>query len=280
MMMKKQFKKVYIEISNVCNLKCPFCAPTSRSNEVMTAEKFAHIVKEVKNYSDYIYLHVKGEPLIHPQFSEILNIAQENGIKVNITTNGVALEKAADILFASTATHQINISLHSIVCLNDKDKEKYLSSIYNFIAKASQIKSFFVSLRLWIKNDELNTYVLNYLGQKLNKEITISRKSIIDNVYISADEEFAWPNLSAPLISSQGYCWGTRDQIAILVNGDVVPCCLDADGIITLGNIYTESLTSILNKPKFLAIKAGFENGKVVEELCQKCSYRLRFQKK
>ena len=124
--MKKLFKKVYIEISNVCNLKCPFCSPTNRPQTMMTAEKFGEIIKQVKEYSDYIYLHVKGEPLIHPQFMEILSIAEANKMKVNITTNGVMINKVKETLFASKAIHQINISLHSMVCLNDKEKEIYL----------------------------------------------------------------------------------------------------------------------------------------------------------
>lgn len=278
--MKKLFKKVYIEISNVCNLKCPFCSPTNRPQTMMTAEKFGEIIKQVKEYSDYIYLHVKGEPLIHPQFMEILSIAEANKMKVNITTNGVMINKVKETLFASKAIHQINISLHSMVCLNDKEKEIYLDSVYDFINDVSKKRSFFVSLRLWTKNKKLNETILHYLENKLNQKIIISRKSIMEQVYLSCDEEFSWPNLSLPFVSDTGTCLGTRDQIAILANGDVVPCCLDAEGIIKLGNLFEENLTAILAKPRFLEMKKGFENRKIVEELCKKCSYRLRFEKK
>ncbi len=277
--MKKQFKKIYIEISNICNLKCPFCSQTDREKTIMSAQKFNDVIKQSKEYSDYIYLHVKGEPLVHPQFMEILSIAEVNNIKINITTNGILIREVEEILFRSKAIHQINISLHSLVCLNDKQKENYLNNIYHFIEQVSKQKNFFVSLRLWIKNDNLNAYILNYLENKLNKKIIISKKSIIDQVYISCDEEFAWPNLSSSFVSHVGSCLGTRDQIAILANGDVVPCCLDAEGMIKFGNIFEESLTIILNKPRFLEMKKGFENRKVLEELCQKCTYRLRFEK-
>ncbi|MDD2492412.1 MAG: radical SAM/SPASM domain-containing protein [Bacilli bacterium] len=277
--MKKQFKKIYIEISNICNLKCPFCSKTNRKKLAMTAQEFSAILKQVKEYSDYIYLHVKGEPIIHPQFMEILSIAAANNIKVNITTNGVDINKVKEGLLNCPAIHQVNISLHSLVCLSANEKDKYLDDIYEFIDNVSHLKSFFVSLRLWIKNEELNKYILNYLEMKLAKKIIIGDKSIIDNVYISSDEEFVWPSMDLPYLSDVGRCLGTRDQIAILTNGDVVPCCLDAEGIIKFGNIFDESLTNILAKPRFLEMKKGFENGKIVEELCQKCSYRLRFEK-
>lgn len=245
----------------------------------MTAQKFDETVKQIKEYSDYIYLHVKGEPLIHPQFMEILSIAEANNIKVNITTNGVMINKVKETLFASKAIHQVNISLHSLVCFHDEERETYLDHIYDFINNVSQKRSFFVSLRLWIKNEELNKTILNYFESKLNQKIIIGNKSIIEQVYISCDEEFSWPNLASPFVSDTGSCLGTRDQIAVLANGDVVPCCLDAEGIVKLGNIFEENLTEILAKPRFLEMKKGFENRKVVEELCQKCSYRLRFGK-
>jgi radical SAM protein with 4Fe4S-binding SPASM domain len=201
-------------------------------------------------------------------------------MKVNITTNGTMINKVKETLFASKAIHQINISLHSMVCLNDKEKEIYLDSVYDFINDVSKKRSFFVSLRLWTKNKKLNETILHYLENKLNQKIIISRKSIMEQVYLSCDEEFSWPNLSLPFVSDTGTCLGTRDQIAILANGDVVPCCLDAEGIIKLGNLFEENLTAILAKPRFLEMKKGFENRKIVEELCKKCSYRLRFEKK
>ena len=87
---------------------------------------------------------------------------------------------------------------------------------------------------------------------------------------------FEWPDLCKS-DGSDGYCHGLKDQIAILVDGTVVPCCLDNNGDINLGNIHTESMEEILNKEKTTKIIEGFKNRVAVEQLCKKCTYKNRF---
>ena len=84
----EKYKKVYIEITNCCNLNCSFCSPVTKEKRYMTTSEFEHILKEVKKVTDYIYLHVKGEPLLHPNLIDILKLAEKYHLKITLTTNG------------------------------------------------------------------------------------------------------------------------------------------------------------------------------------------------
>ncbi len=92
----RKFRRIYIEITNVCNLKCNFCPVTNRKPEFMTTELFKRILYEIREYTEYIYLHVKGEPFLHPEIDKILDISFEKGFKVNITTNGTLINNVRD----------------------------------------------------------------------------------------------------------------------------------------------------------------------------------------
>ena len=107
----KRFKRVYIEITNVCNLSCNFCPKTMRKAHSMDVDSFKKILDQVKPYTDYLYLHLKGEPLLHPNLPEFLDLCAEREFKVNITTNGTLLRKMKDKIIKKPSIRQINISL-------------------------------------------------------------------------------------------------------------------------------------------------------------------------
>lgn len=237
----------------------------------MKLDEFKHVINEVKKFTDYIYLHVKGEPLIHPELEEILNIAYNNDITVNITTNGTNIKNMFDLFESQKSIRQVNVSLHALEAVINK--EEYLDNVAKLIKFVRETKKFYLSLRIWIDNKNINEYIKSYLCDKLMIE---SINELGDNVYWSYDKEFIWPNINDDFFCDKGSCLGTKTHIAILVNGDVVPCCLDGDGVIKLGNVFEESLESILNGSRFMSIQNGFNNNKLVEELCQKCKYRRK----
>lgn len=274
------FKKVYLEIGNICNLHCHFCSLDNRKKEFMSVSDFKKISSEVKKFTDYIYLHVKGEPLIHPYLEEILDICKEDNLQVNITTNGTKLAEKLDIIKNKSCIRQVNISAHALSEISFNERKDYLNSLLNLIEYAFQTKAIYVSIRLWIKNEEINNLVLNFLNEKLNlnKEITLETKKIMDNVYLSIDEEFVWPSLENDFVSDRGRCYGAINQIAILASGDVVPCCLDSGGVMVLGNCLKQSLEEILNQKRYKEMYDGFKKGIVKEELCKHCLYRTRFK--
>ena len=92
----KKFRKIYIEITNVCNLKCSFCSEVTKKRRFMTKEEFELILKKINKYTDYIYLHVKGEPLLHKEIIEFIKMASKYNIKVNLTTNGTLFPNIAE----------------------------------------------------------------------------------------------------------------------------------------------------------------------------------------
>ncbi len=285
-----KFKRIYIEITNMCNLKCPFCSPMMRKKEQMSVENFEKILLQIKKYSPHIYLHVKGEPLTHPQLNDLLNLAEKYDFPVNITTNGTLLAEKSQLIFCHKNIRQVNISVHSIQSGNG-DKNKYLREIAEFGLKALELQRPYVSYRMWngqnsekISNEAKTqleniseTFGISLHGQELLKGRCSAKLG--ENIFISFEEEFEWPSLSLSEVSHRGKCLGGGDMLAILVDGTIVPCCLDADGIINLGNIFTEKLDDILLSQRYQNLYTGFHGGNISEELCRKCSYRTRFDK-
>jgi len=291
----KKYKKVYVEITNVCNLKCDFCPVTKRKAEFMSEATFKKILDQIKPFTDYIYLHVKGEPLLHPNLGDFLDISYEKGFKVNITTNGTLIEQVAETLITKPAVRQINFSLHSFDGnQNVISKENYIDRILKFTDRAMVGSRIIISLRLWNLEEALVT------GNQRQRNVDIIRKieehfmladkiqgnlseakalKVGERVYLNQEYEFVWPDLQEIEDCKSGTCFGLRNQIAILVNGTVVPCCLDGEGIIDLGTIHEREFADIINESRAENIRSGFCNQQLVEELCRKCGYRKRFNK-
>ncbi|MGB4439193.1 MAG: radical SAM/SPASM domain-containing protein [Sedimentibacter sp.] len=289
----KQFKKIYIEITNVCNLACSFCPQTRRKPKFMNIETFRKILDQIKNHTNYIYFHVKGEPLLHPEIDKFLDISYEKGFKVNISTNGTLINKVKGKIIMKPALRQINFSLHSFDG-NEKlnNKGEYVNNILSFAKEASTNYEVTISLRLWNleKNNAVNlakkknNELLDIIERQFNLNYKIQEKvvhgkgmKIADKIYLNQDHEFQWPDLKENEDDGIGFCYGLRNQIAILVDGTVVPCCLDGEGIINLGSINTTHFSELIESERVNNIVDGFSRRVAVEELCRKCGYRKKF---
>ncbi len=297
----KRFKKIYIEITNICNLNCEFCPKTQRQKTILTKEEFQHIIKEIQPYTDYVYFHVKGEPLLHPELGVFLDICKEYGLKVNITTNGTLLMKVLPELKEKEALRQVNISLHSFGG-REEDKENYLLDILKASKELLKTTKTNISYRFWNLSKEDDTIITDTENKlestihedtdkylrileneyaikgSLNNMVAPGRGlKLTDRVYISRDYQFTWPSLIEEEDEGKGFCYGLRSHLGILSDGTLIPCCLDGEGVISLGNIYEESFESIINSPRAIRIYEGFSNRKAVEELCRKCGYRKKF---
>lgn len=288
----KKFKKVYIEITNVCNLSCSFCPKTKREKKFLNIEEFRYRLQEVKPYTKYLYFHLMGEPLLNPNLKQFLTIANEEGFKVNLTTNGTLLNKNREILLAAESLRQINISLHSFEANDSEvDFEEYLYNIIDFIQEANASSNIIISMRLWNLDsynlrgqNKLNSNIITILqdkfGYQYDLEEIISRDKkvkIRENLYLNSAEKFQWPDMDIDILGEKGFCHGLRDHFGILVDGTVVPCCLDGEGNIPLGNIYDASLEDILSGERAENIYNGFSQRRRVEELCKRCGYSDRF---
>jgi len=288
----KTFKKVYVEIISVCNLACSFCPPTIREAKIIKLDAFNDILDQISPHTKYIYLHVKGEPLMHPRVDQLLDAAHAKGFKVNITTNGTLIKKNAKKLLGKPALRQINFSLHSFDGHEgSENREKYLGDILDFVREAKEYNTI-ISYRLWNLQQEhandlakrRNRETLEILENEYNLDFRIEEKvqpgkgvKITKNVYLNQDHEFKWPSLLAPEDEGKGFCHALRSQAAILVDGTVVPCCLDGEGVINLGNVKETSFSDIIDGERANNIVDGFSRREAVEELCRKCGYRQKF---
>ena len=276
----KRFQKVYLEISNVCNLRCAFCPGTRRKPKVMTEAEFTALLPKLKAWTDYLYFHLMGEPLCHPLLASFLKIAEDYGFKVILTTNGTLVEQQQPVLLAAGALHKVNISLHAFEA-NDLSIpfEDYLKQCFSF-AKAAEGQKLVV-FRLWNQGgaDQRNREILSTLETFFPKPWAEERRGIrIGNrIYLEYGDKFDWPDLSAEDQGERVFCYGLRDQIGVLCDGTVVPCCLDHDGDLALGNLLTSDLDTILQSEKAQAIYQGFQKRHAAEELCRKCGYARRF---
>lgn len=273
----KKYKKIYVEITNRCNLSCSFCSKVEKPLRNMTIEEFKCIIEKIKDYTDTIYLHVKGEPLVHPNLIEFLNVAEEYNIKVNLTTNGTLFPNLVDKLKECKSLKKINFSLHS-----ENNKENYLEDIFKNVEQLQEVT---VVYRLWTLNngelDEKSTQTVNKIVSyyKLSTEIVDKIKNennvkIKDRIFVDKDNEFEWPSITNH--NSCGFCYALKTHIAILVDGTVVPCCLDSNGLVDLGNIYNESLENIINSNRYQTLKKSFQDRKPSEDLCKSCTYKDR----
>ena len=279
--MKDIYNKAYLEITNACNLSCSFCKGTDRDKCFMSEENFTVAAKKLRQVASYIYFHILGEPTLHPNLERFLDICHELDFKVIITTNGTLLSKVGNVLLGSPALHKVNISLHAFEA-NDLDRpfSAYLEDCLTFGKAAESSK--LVTYRLWNQGgqDLKNREILSSLEQSFPGPWTENRRGhrLGTGVFLEYGDKFDWPDLSAPEGDAHVFCYGLRDQLGILCDGTVVPCCLDHEGDLALGNLFTQDLEEILSSPRAQAIYQGFSQSKAAEELCRKCGYARRFR--
>ena len=278
----RRFQKIYVEISNICNLRCSFCPGTQRKRQIMTEAEFASLLPKLRPWTDFLYFHIMGEPLCHPKLAEFLSLAGQFGFKVILTTNGTLLAKQQETLLQASALHKVNISLHAFEA-NDLDIpfSEYLHRCFSFGQAAQGQK--LVVYRLWNQGgaEARNEEILSAMEAVFPKPWNVQRRGteIGNRIFLEYGEKFDWPDLTAPEGGEQVFCYGLRDQIGILCDGTVVPCCLDHEGDLALGNLFSDSLEQILATPRAQAIYQGFGRRKAAEELCRKCGYARRFEK-
>jgi len=280
------FKKIYIEITNICNLKCTFCPETNRRKQLMSIENFEEVIRKIHEHTNLVCLHVKGEPLLHNKLKEILEILEKYNLKANITTNGTLIKEKLKIIKNSKIVRQMNFSIHSIT-QNSLLNTQYLQDIFE---SAEQLKNTMISYRLWnlqsIKENGVNNNIIKTIEEYYNipnlKQQLIENDfiKIKENMFINQDIEFTWPDINKKPIIENGRCLALKEQVAILVDGTVVPCCLDNNGDIPLGNIIEESLEEILNKEKTNLIRKNFENSIITCEICKTCGFLKRLESK
>lgn len=274
------FSRVYVEITNRCNMNCSFCHGTSRPPRSMSREEFEAVLSGLSGVTEYLYYHVMGEPLTHKELPDFIRRATEYGYKSAITTNGTLLSRRGDEII-SAGVYKVSISLHSFEEGSIESLDGYLDGCFDFAKKASRAGVLTV-LRLWNRGYDggKNEYILNKMKSSIDGEWKWSERGarIRDKLHLEWGDRFIWPDMEALDMGESVFCYGLKDHFGILSDGSVVPCCLDADGAITLGNIFEEDVREILSGDRARAIAEGFKNRRASEELCRKCSYARRFK--
>ena len=275
----KKYLRVYVEITNICNRSCSFCPGTTREHRRMSREEFNLVAKSLVGLTDYIYFHVMGEPLTHPLLPDLIRDATAMGFKCAVTTNGTLLDSRGEELIAS-GVYKVNLSVHSFESGEGEKYTSYMESLCNFADKASA-NGVLTVLRLWNKGYDggLNDTTLEYLENRLPGEWKWGTRGarIRHKLHLEYGDRFAWPDMSCDNMGECVFCYGLGDHFGILCDGRVIPCCLDREGEITLGNIFETPIREILSSERAVVIRAGFDRRIAVEELCQKCGYARRF---
>lgn len=269
------YSRVYVEITNICNMNCSFCHGHHRVARQMTEEEYTHVLQQLTGKTEYIYHHLMGEPLVHPLLPRFIQLARQAGFRPMLTTNGTLLDSRGDALL-DIGLHKVNISLHSFEEGATDSHRCYMEKVANFAAKASRSGTI-ISLRLWNNgcDDGRNHTTLALLKELLPGQWTENTRGyrIGDKLFLEWGDRFAWPDLAAPDYGPKVFCYGLKDHFGILSDGTVVPCCLDSEGTITLGNVFREDLGDILSSPRAAAIAEGFRCRTATEELCRRCGY-------
>lgn len=276
----KRFAKVYLEISNICNLRCSFCPGTKRPGGMMKEDAFRLCLEKLQPWTDFLYFHLMGEPLCHPDLEKYLRLAGQAGFRVILTTNGTLLGQKREMLLQAPGLHKVNISLHAFEA-NDLAVPfaACLEDCFAF-GKAAEGRKLVV-YRLWNQGGlaEKNRDILEAMEAHFPKPWKTEPRGtrIAQRIYLEYGEKFDWPDRNAPEGPERVFCYGLRDQIGVLWDGTVVPCCLDHEGDIPLGNLLTQDLSQILATTQAQGILEGFSRGKAVHPLCRRCGYARRF---
>lgn len=273
------YSRVYVEITNICNMNCSFCHGHNRPPKQMTELEYTRVLEQLAGKTKYIYHHLMGEPLLHPLLPQFIRMACQAGFHPMITTNGTLLERYGDAILIP-GLHKVNISLHSFEGDRQETHLRYLEKIADFSNKANQM-GILISLRLWNNgcDEGRNVTALQFLQETLSGQWTENTRGyrIRDGLFLEWGDRFEWPDANAPDHGDCLFCHGLRDHFGILSDGTVVPCCLDSDGTIALGNVLREDLSDILNSPRAKAMVNGFSRRYAVENLCRRCGYAQKF---
>ena len=287
----KKYSKVHIEISSICNLQCSFCPEVVREKKLMDLGLFESIIRQVAPLTEQVAFHLMGDPLVHPKLQELVEVTHSHQAKIFLVTNGVLLrEKQAEILL-HPAFRQVNFSLHSFFDnFPDKDPSVYLERIFQYTERAFvERPDLYINYRLWnlrdtrgalTRNQEMLKRIEERFQIQIDRAFDVRRqksRKLKNRLYLHFDTEFVWPDLALPVLGTKGTCYGLSSHFGILVDGTVVPCCLDKEGSIPLGKAQDQSITEILQSERSRAILKGFQERKLVENLCQRCQYIDRF---
>ncbi|MBQ3010129.1 MAG: SPASM domain-containing protein [Oscillospiraceae bacterium] len=273
------YARAYLEITNICNRSCSFCPGTVRPLRRMTMEEFQIAARKIRSVTEYLYFHIMGEPLTHPLLPDFIRYARELGFKPAVTTNGTLLKTRGKELIDANV-YKVNISVHSFEDGEYEDYIRYLTDCADFAREASEAGVLTV-LRLWNQgcDEGRNIDTEEFFREHLEGEWKKGGRGyrIKNKLHLEFGDRFTWPDMACEDGGDSVFCYGLKDHFGVLCDGRVIPCCLDREGVIALGNLFTDDLEAVLNSDRADAMRKGFKQRRATEELCRKCGYARRF---
>ena len=273
--------RCYLEITNICNLDCLFCPKTDRPKRKLSIEEFDALTEKMRGKVRFLYFHLMGEPFLHPNLPQFITMARNKGFIPVLTTNGTLLSRAQAVTDARP--YKVQVSLHSHEGNGRENPEQYIGDVMRFALEAAS-KGVIIVLRLWNQGgyDKENERLLDIVAEYAPRPWSLCHDGwkVAENIFVEYGRMFEWPEGEKPENGEEeAFCYALRNQIGVLVDGTVVPCCLDSAGAIKLGNLFEQSLDEVLASPRARAIYDGFTKHKAVEPLCRRCGYAALIRK-
>lgn len=253
-----------IEVTNRCNLNCVICSRrySSRPQGLMDMTLFAKIINEIKHSSRFTWLHLLGEPLLHPHIAEMIKLCKENGMKVGISTN-------ATLLNEQRAKKILESGLDScILAFDGVNKETYEQvrtggvyetvekNILNFLKLKKELKkekpwTVIQTVEINLTESEIGAFKKKWKDSDVNeilvRKYSTSAGQIEDKDFVAKPQHQYIPKQKL----SRPPCFLLWNSAVIFWNGDVSVCCHDCvNGKLVFGNLKDDDLKTIWNSPK------------------------------
>lgn len=277
-----KFKRIYIELSDICGLKCDFCPSKKGVRGIMSVQNFSLLLPQIRDKAKLFSFHILGDPLWVENLKEYVDLAKENMMKLEITTSGFYLSaKNQALLLESENIRQINISLMAFLSQRKVGLKEYFEPIFELCEQhfSRKCKSF-INLRLWnlssnftapSENFEVYEFLEQYFETKI--DVKLKQNRLQRHILLHQAKLFKWASLENGFLQNTGTCHALKEQIGILSDGSLVPCCFDTKADIFLGNVFEKDFNELLNSKRLKAMKEGFKQNRRIEALCQRCEF-------
>lgn len=269
---------IRIETTNLCNLKCRMCPQSVKTPGVargcMRFELFQSIVTQIaafpENRESLFYLHICGEPLLHKDLVRFVRFAAESGLRPILTTNATLLTRDKALQLIQAGLSRIEFSFEGL----DAATYESIRIGAHFEGVSKNIRTF-----LELNRDagspihtELVIVDLPDLDPQRVKDFADRMRSDFDTVNISG--YFDWlGRVDTAGFEREEYvgCSSVDSDLNVLWDGRVVPCCLDVDGAMVIGDFTKQSYLEVLSSLRRHALRERLEAGRLDNLPCNHC---------
>lgn len=264
--------KLWIELTNHCNLKCKLCP----NREIHISKKgfmkwylFKKIIDDAEGKVRELNLFHRGESLLHPKLFDMIEYAGSKGFVTKIHTNATLLKTSIIEKILDSKLSYISFSFDGYVkSTYEKNRvsssyEETLNGILKFLStKKEKGKS----------QPYTVLQIMEYDNQFSKRELKIQRKNFvkkfkslpIDRIVIRTPHNWGGllelGNESEYIKNKSIACTFPWYSLVILYNGVVVPCPQDFNAMLIVGDIRKQSLEDIFNGKDLRELRLKFRN--------------------